>query len=59
MSGGYGPQEAKLPEPVISALLAKKVSAWPRALDGFTVEARKLDYDCPPTPKPRQEGQPA
>ena len=24
-----------------------------------TVEARKLEHDCPPTPKPREEGQPA
>ena len=26
---------------------------------GCTVEARKLEYDCPPTPKPREEGKPA
>ena len=24
-----------------------------------TVEARKLEYDCPPTQKPREEGKPA
>ena len=24
-----------------------------------TVEAKKLEYDCPPTPKPRAEGKPA
>ena len=24
-----------------------------------TVQARKLEYDCPPSPKPREEGQPA
>ena len=24
-----------------------------------TVEARKLEYDCPPTPYPREEGKPA
>ena len=25
----------------------------------YTVEARKGKYDCPPTPKPREEGTPA
>ena len=25
----------------------------------LTVEARKLEYDCPPSPKLREEGKPA
>ena len=25
-------------------------------INGRTVEARRLEYDCPPTPKPRGEG---
>ena len=25
----------------------------------YTVEAQKLEYDCPPTPKTREEGKPA
>ena len=24
-----------------------------------TVEAKELEYDCPPTPKPKEEGKPA
>ena len=28
-------------------------------INRITVEAGKLEYDCPPTPKPREEGTPA
>ena len=34
-------------------------SAKPTKRTIATVEARKLQYDCPPTPRPREEGKPS
>ena len=33
------------------------ITVW-YSMEEYTVEARKLEYDCPPTPRPR-EGKPA
>ena len=32
---------------------------YPSSVGSCSVEARMLEYDCPPTPKPREEGKPA
>ena len=42
----------------VSASRCVRMSTCTWTIHG-TVEARKLEYDCPPTTKPREEGHPA
>ena len=46
--------------PKFMAIGSQALGPGDRALEEeFTVEARKLEYDCPPAPKPREKETPA